>query len=292
MEAVESDYLDAIRNQHTEMIQHSIPDIIAHLRNTYGSITEEELSEREDALKAYVYDPTYAVDTVFTKIKKHQELASLMDNPLTDKQQVSIAYKIFNRAGVFQNDLIKWNTRNDNNKSLNDLKIHMRNSWNELNKVGALKLRDVNLNNVNFIREVTDKQQELADSMREEFSNQLKSSIADAMLMLQVTDNTPSTYTEPSSSSNESANSINTLSTMESMISTIQDLKKEIANLKASKPTNPDVNPKTGKPWKRYCWTHGCCPHSSRNCPNKAAGHIDNVTFKNRQGGSNKNCIG
>ena len=292
VEAVESDYLDAIRNQHTEMIQHSIPDIIAHLRNTYGSITEEELSEREDALKAYVYDPTYAVDTVFTKIKKHQELASLMDNPLTDKQQVSIAYKIFNRAGVFQNDLIKWNTRNDNNKSLNDLKIHMRNSWNELNKVGALKLRDVNLNNVNFIREVTDKQQELADSMREEFSNQLKSSIADAMLMLQVTDNTPSTYTEPSSSSNESANSINTLSTMESMISTIQELKKEIANLKASKPTNPDVNPKTGKPWKRYCWTHGCCPHSSRNCPNKAAGHIDNATFKNRQGGSNKNCIG
>ena len=55
--------------------------------------------------------------------------------------------------------------------------------------------------------------------------------------------------------------------------------------------TNSDINPRTGKPWKRYCWTCGCCPHWSRNCPKKAKGHKDNATFKNRMGGSNANCL-
>ena len=46
IEAVEPEYLDELRNQYTEMVQESIPDSIEHLRKTYGSITDEELSYR------------------------------------------------------------------------------------------------------------------------------------------------------------------------------------------------------------------------------------------------------
>ena len=52
-----------------------------------------------------------------------------------------------------------------------------------------------------------------------------------------------------------------------------------------------EINPKTGMPWKHYCWTCGCCPHWGKNCPRKAKGHKNNATFKNRMGGSNKNCL-
>ena len=51
-----------------------------------------------------------------------------------------------------------------------------------------------------------------------------------------------------------------------------------------------DVNPKTGLPWKRYCWSCGCCAHWGRNCPVKKRGHQDDATFKTRKGGSNDNC--
>ena len=51
-----------------------------------------------------------------------------------------------------------------------------------------------------------------------------------------------------------------------------------------------DINPKTNQPWKRYCWTCGCCTHWSRNCPKKKRGHKDNASFRNRMGGSNVNC--
>ena len=53
---------------------------------------------------------------------------------------------------------------------------------------------------------------------------------------------------------------------------------------------NKNINPKTGKEWKRYCWTCGCCPHWGKNCPVKKKGHKNEATFKNRMGGSDCNC--
>ena len=83
------------------MIQYNIPDIIEHLQLTYGFLTDEDLSDREDVLKKLVYDPIKTIDNVFNKIVKHQDLFTIVNNSLTDEQQVSIAYKIFNRARIF-----------------------------------------------------------------------------------------------------------------------------------------------------------------------------------------------
>ena len=53
----------------------------------------------------------------------------------------------------------------------------------------------------------------------------------------------------------------------------------------------PTINPRTGRPYKRYCWSHGCCAHWGRDCQNKKAGYKDEATFKDRMGGSNKGCL-
>ena len=52
-----------------------------------------------------------------------------------------------------------------------------------------------------------------------------------------------------------------------------------------------NINPKTGQPWRRYCWSCGCCPHWSKYCPEKKKGHKMEATFKNRMNGSNTNCL-
>ena len=75
----------------------------------------------------------------------------------------------------------------------------------------------------------------------------------------------------------------------------MQDMKNTIKNLtltnQQSKKEQKDVNPTNGLPWKRYCWSCGCCAHWGRNCPNKKNGHKNQATFKNRMNGSNKNCL-
>ena len=80
----------------------------------------------------------------------------------------------------------------------------------------------------------------------------------------------------------------------------VKDLQQEVKSLRTQGPkvqsntpvsTSKDINPKSDKPWRRYCHTHGCCNHWGRQCKDKAPGHKDEATFRNRMGGSNFNCL-
>ena len=77
IEGIDPEYLDALRNVDTDMINKYIPEIFIFLQETYGHITEEELVEKEDALCQYVYDPHLPVDKVFTKITLFHDLCTI-----------------------------------------------------------------------------------------------------------------------------------------------------------------------------------------------------------------------
>ena len=131
----------------------------------------------------------------------------------------------------------------------------------------------------------------LVDSLRADMNNQLQSTLVDAMLMFQQHD---PPIPEVASTTSGSANSMASSITLDTLINTIKGLQHDITTLEntpSTPPSNSEINPKTGKPWKYYYWTHGCCPHSSKSCPDKMTGHKDEVTFKNRLGDSNKNCL-
>jgi hypothetical protein len=62
------------------------------------------------------------------------------------------------------------------------------------------------------------------------------------------------------------------------------------AALKASPPNLQSANPTQGKQRagrtnRNYCWSHGSCKHSSRDCRSKNPGHQDTATYKNQMGG-------
>ena len=54
-----------------------------------------------------------------------------------------------------------------------------------------------------------------------------------------------------------------------------------------NQPQNPNTRPRRQR---KYYWTYGNCNHNSLDCKNKAQGHIDSATFKNKQGGSERGC--
>ena len=70
-----------------------------------------------------------------------------------------------------------------------------------------------------------------------------------------------------------------------------QQINQMSGQLSAPPVPSSSTNPRTGKQWKRYCWTHGCCNHWGRDCNNKTTGHKDDATFRNRMGGSDANCL-
>ena len=76
------------------------------------------------------------------------------------------------------------------------------------------------------------------------------------------------------------------------LLNLIKQLTEKVDKLSHNQTTpSCTINPKTGKPYKRYCWSCRCCDHWGKNCPNKKTGHQDTATFKDRKGGSNKDCL-
>ena len=183
--------------------------------------------------------------------------------------------------------------------------IHMRDQHQSLRDVGALKIKNSQINQSLMLQETAAQQKQLADTIKSDFSDDLRTSLLETIMMLQQNESDSSPPPpDLNSVSTDSANSISTLSTMESMVTLIKNLEKKVDKLTNKKTTcppvtpttnnnntNKDVNPKTGKHWKRYCWTCGCCPHWGKSCPDPAAGHQNDATFKSRMDGSNKNCL-
>ena len=296
VEAISTEYLEALRDPITQMIQSPIPDIIAFLQDSFGQITPQELADREDALKNLTYDPWKPVDLVFNKINQFKDLCELCKNQKTDTQLVQLAYLIFIRTRTFTEALRKWNKKPTADKTYTNMITHMRQHYQALKQVGALAIEDSSLNNhANLVQELARNQEELVQGLKNDLTEQIRSNMVDAMMLLQQA---PSLTDTDSSSSiaTDSINSVTTNSTLATILSSMKSLEQEIHRLKSTRPAptastnSSSINPRTGKPWKRYCWTCGCCPHSSRHCPIKAQGHQDDASFANRKGGSNKDC--
>ena len=94
--AIEPDYLEALRDPITCMLQETIPNIKEYLLETFGHITPQELADREEEIKNFAYDPTKPVDTVFNKVTQYSELCTLCNNGKTDPQLIQLVYIIFN----------------------------------------------------------------------------------------------------------------------------------------------------------------------------------------------------
>ena len=291
-QAIETDYLQALHNPTTHMVDVSIPEIIEYLQDSYGRITEQALSDKEDELKRFVYDTQTPVDTVFNKITWFQDLCELCTNTKTDRQLLAIAYMIFNRTRVFMDALLEWNRKKSNDKTYANFKKHMRTAYHALNEVGALTIQDSSINQVNLIQEISSQQEKMAQDIKDS----LQSNILEAMMMMQTpSTDTPYLIEDSSSISANTFESAKSTATIESLVSIIKNLESKMEKLqKGYAPSNngdsDTINPKTGKEWKRYCWTCGCCPHASKDCPIKKPGHQVKATFNNRLGGSNEKC--
>ena len=76
------------------------------------------------------------------------------------------------------------------------------------------------------------------------------------------------------------------------MLEKMNKLETKVHTQAISKKNLSKLNPKNGKAWKRYCWTCGCCDHWGKFCPQPAAGHKNDATFKDRMQGSTTGVLG
>ena len=240
IEAVEPEYLDALRNVDTDMINESIPEIFIFLQETYGRITEEELVEKEDTLRQLVYDPHQPVDKVFNKITLFHDLCTITNNDKTDKQLVQIAYLIFNRTRAFVDALKKWNELSEESKTYAKFKKHMRAEHHALKRVGALTVQDSTFYQANLLQQ---------PDVQAQIDEQVKTSLLSALndfqeLQLESEDN---------NQGQETTFGVNNLTkednTTTALLNLIKQLTDKVDKLAQHQPMpSRTMNPKTGKP--------------------------------------------
>ena len=321
VEAIDPEYLQPLRNATTDMLNDPIPDIFSFLSTTYGELSPSELKERELMVDDTVYDPSKNIDTVFNKIQEYQDLCTLLQNPKTDKQLVTYAYLIFQKSGIFMQSLKDWNVKLPGLQTFPNFKIFMRQQHRELKKVGGLTIQNSSLN---MMKEIKMNQEEISHTLKAEIREGILETLQAFSMNQENVD--PNTITPPNNhgfgypggynypvehnyipSIDNNMNQVSTATSLADLMKEIQTMKSTISNLTLTNQqlqnqsgqgghpkrngVEKDVNPVTGKAWKRYCWSCGCCAHWSRNCPTKKKGHKDDATFRNRMNGSNLNCM-
>ena len=286
IEAIDSIYLDALRNSDTDMIHDSLPKIMDHLMKNYGQVTLEDMHDKEQEVISMTYDPNTPVDTVFSAVDKFRDLCILTEQPKTDAQLTNIAYIIFNKPRFFMDSLKAWN-KQTTNKTYADFKKHLRKEYNELRQVGALTIQHSKLNPQAHL---TKNSEDIKSQISAEISNDLRNTIMDAIMAMNQSEHGEDTRVTPQLNAATS-----TTPDVQQLCRLVTELQEEVRNLRHPQDSNisnkADFNPRTGKPWRRYCHTHGCCNHWGRNCKNKGPNHKDEATFRNRMGGSSKNCL-
>lgn len=170
----------------------------------------------------------------------------------------------------------------------------------ELDKVDALSKDESSLNQVAFMN----KQEEVLENMEARLKINLMETINDFADKFQ--DQTPD---EDESKGNEtditsalSTITGNTNKQHDKMMKMFEALAKKVDRIDnkcgSATPSNnnndnaENINPRTGRAYRRYCWSCGCCDHWGRNCSTRKQGHKINATFKNRMGGSKQGVLG
>ena len=322
IKAIDETYTRPLRDPTTDMIISSITVIFNFLQLTYGKLSPSQLKQRENTVDDLIFDPSTNVDTIFNKIEDFQTLCTLIGRDKTDSQLVDMAYLVFQKTGIFQHSLKDWNNKSPVDQTFADFKVFMRKEYLDLEAVGGLTVNNGMESQANMIKEIKDHNsiiaQELKDELRESMLNTLQ-----AFNVIESDENInpnimgydhqqslipqfqqfsqPIIPQQPDQQmlavKSQHDNTINELlkqmATMQAQIKNMSVFSQPSINHNQGRvsQTSDNINPKTGKEWRRYCWSCGCCPHWGKHCPQKKRGHKNEASFRNRMDGSSQNCL-
>ena len=92
--AFDSEYFDGIRNSTANAVEKPIAEIIQYLYDKYSEMTPEQMMDKEEEIKRYVFDPVQPIYTVFNAITTYKDLCELSGESITDSMMVKISYAI------------------------------------------------------------------------------------------------------------------------------------------------------------------------------------------------------
>lgn len=297
-EAIPELYLKRFRSRHTNTLTASLPVILAYLFQTYGDISEEELTSADETLKAKVFDITQPIEVMYNEIQDLQDLATAANNAYSDKQLVSLGIHLVKNMNDFEKGLIDWYARPTVDHNYTNFKSHFEGAYQTLRKV-----RGITMKNSIFHQQANSVTERVLQEIK--LDNQIvKDEIkATEAKLFSVFENIADYHSNDNNDENLPPQSSVNLATTNNnvqleILNALKDLKLEMTKIGSNKRPREQKGDRDRKKQKRryrkdtskYCWTCGAGNHLSKNCRKKAENHKDEASFTNKMGGCTDFC--
>lgn len=102
VDALPPHYLKSYRNPYSNKFTTPTRTILTDLFQAYGSINEEQLAEKEVALRTHVFDITQPLVELYNSVEELQEIARALQSPYTDKQLVGLGMKLIRNMNDYE----------------------------------------------------------------------------------------------------------------------------------------------------------------------------------------------
>lgn len=282
--ALDPKYLKSLRNRLTNSITETIPKILRHLKDTYGVVPPDVLAEKEKIVRNIQYDLREPLNTFFDEVDDLRLLGVEARLPYSPAQLINFATDILLRVSAFEPSLILWNAKPAPDKTWANLLTHFETARKALRLVRGQTMKETGFQQMNH----------MAEQVLKEIK-EVQSTVLQALdLNRDIEDQRASAFQQhravPEEIAEQQANVIKFNQTPTpsdaihlQLLDMMQKMQQEIAELKKDKPSKSPFVPK-------YCWSHGSCGHSSKECTKKKEGHKDDATFKDKKGGRTWRC--
>ena len=121
--SVEDIYVQALRDRHVGYMNQSIHNLLTHLFENYGNITQLELEDNDTKMRA-LWDPNSPYDCLIQQLEDGQDYADDGGQPYTADQLLRIAYTLVFKTGLYFEDCKAWNAKPNNEKTWTTFKTH------------------------------------------------------------------------------------------------------------------------------------------------------------------------
>ena len=280
VKAIEPKYLKALRNSTTNVINKSIPEIFRYLFKKFGSIDSEQLMTEERTVRDMVYSLQDPLVTLYDAIEELERLGQAADNPYTAKQLIAFGLEVLRNTREFEEGIRAWNRLPIEEKTWDGFKDHFETEHRELKSVRGKTMQSAGYHQANF----------MAERVLQEVHS-VQNLVTEAM------DRFPTATGQENVPSVQAPVANATISTSDAMqlqmLELIKNLQEEVKTLKTGTTSNSYAANKSQRKrtnTTKYCWSHGACTHSSKECNKKKTGHQDEATFNNKLGGSTYYC--
>jgi hypothetical protein len=116
-------YLEILNDNMVGYANISARDMLDHLFETYGNITEVELEINFERMRL-AWDPQQPVETLFKKIQDCADYSETGGIPISPSQQINVGYANIFATGPFMSACLPWNDKPAADKTWTHFKSH------------------------------------------------------------------------------------------------------------------------------------------------------------------------